>query len=326
MRSTLIIVALAVALVPAARAQTQIATFDSQPEAVIGTSYAEDGLLFGDIDSYLPGGTILPFVIENASGTLANKAGFGAPNLLHFNSATAGPSVSGFGRFGSITIDPGGVRRSAVVNLILLPAFGSNLITLEARLGGSVVASDAVPVHLFTPNWAPAVLSVAGVDFDELRLVSSGTADDGASFVGFDSIVVEAGIPGTTYCAALPNSASASGAHMTAQGTKSVHANNLVLKAVGVPNTQGLFFYGPSQAQTPFGDGFLCVSGPITRLAGLVGVNNELTHALNVAQPSSSAPPIPAGTTLNFQAWFRDPGFGAAGFNLSDALQVHFTP
>jgi hypothetical protein len=302
MRSTLIIVALAVALVPAARAQTQIATFDSQPEAVIGTSYAEDGLLFGDIDSYLPGGTILPFVIENASGTLANKAGFGAPNLLHFNSATAGPSVSGFGRFGSITIDPGGVRRSAVVNLILLPAFGSNLITLEARLGGSVVASDA------------------------LRLVSSGTADDGASFVGFDSIVVEAGIPGTTYCAALPNSASASGAHMTAQGTKSVHANNLVLKAVGVPNTQGLFFYGPSQAQTPFGDGFLCVSGPITRLAGLVGVNNELTHALNVAQPSSSAPPIPAGTTLNFQAWFRDPGFGAAGFNLSDALQVHFTP
>src|SRR5688572_26816644 len=39
MRSPLFVVAVAVALVPAARAQSQVATFDSQPEGVIGTSF-----------------------------------------------------------------------------------------------------------------------------------------------------------------------------------------------------------------------------------------------------------------------------------------------
>ena len=212
------------------------------------------------------------------------------------------------------------------MSMIMFGTLGNNLLTLEARLGGAVVASDSFPLNFFTPDWTPAVLSVSDVDFDQLRLFSSGTGDQGASFVCFDSIVVETGIPGSTYCAALPNSASASGALMTANGTRSVHANNLVLIAAGVPNTHGLFIYGPSQTQTPFGDGFLCVSGPTIRLAGHVGVNNELTHALNVAQPASGAPPILAGTTLNFQAWYRDPGFGSAGFNLSDGLQVQFTP
>lgn len=326
MRAPLSLAFLAAALVPGVRAQTQVATFDSQPEAVLGTSFVEDGLVFGDIDSYA-GGFILPFAIENASGTLGSTPGFSAPKLLCFNDPPfAGPFIGGFGRFGSFSITPGGVRRSAVVNLILLASDGDNLITLEARLGGVLVASDSVPVNWVTANWEPAVLAVADVDFDQLRLVSSGTADEGASFIGFDSIVVEGGIPGTTYCSALPNSASGSGAQMTAQGTKSVHANNLVLKAVGVPDAPGLFIYGPGQTQMPFGDGFLCVSGAITRLAGHWGVNNELIHALDAAHPTASAPPIAAGSTLNFQAWFRDPGFGPAGYNLSDGLEVTFTP
>ena len=74
----------------------------------------------------------------------------------------------------------------------------------------------------------------------------------------------------------------------------------------------GLFFVGPDQTQTPFGDGSLCISGTITRL--------------DVIQPDSGVAHYAAfdlgafGTPLNVQYWYRDPAAGGAGFNLSDAL------
>jgi hypothetical protein len=105
-----------------------------------------------------------------------------------------------------------------------------------------------------------------------------------------------------------------------------VHANNLVLNAGAVPNNTGLFFYSQATMQTPFGNGTLCVGGSLLRLAGHLAVNNTLTHALDVQQPTSGAPPILAGSTHFFQAWYRDPAGGGAGFNLSDGLEVLFTP
>ena len=35
---------------------------------------------------------------------------------------------------------------------------------------------------------------------------------------------------------------------------------------------------------------------------------------------------ISAGSTWNFQFWYRDPAGGGAGFNLSDGLQLTFCP
>ena len=35
---------------------------------------------------------------------------------------------------------------------------------------------------------------------------------------------------------------------------------------------------------------------------------------------------VVSGATLNFQAWFRDPVGGGAGFNLSDGLELTFEP
>jgi hypothetical protein len=319
-----LLVALSLPFVSVAGAQTQIANFDSAPEGVVGLSFVEDGLLFDEIDSYTSSGNVLPFVVEDASGTFSSgKKGFGPPNLLKFGSFSAGPNISSLGRFGSFTITPGGVRRSAVVNLVMLPSFGTNQITLEASLGGFVVAADSVPVP--GGNWTTAVLALSGVDFDKLKLFSSGTGDGGASFVAFDSIVVEASGPGTSYCVTSPNSVGP-GASISAEGSKSVHANNLVLNAGAVPNTPGLYFFGPSSTQLPFGNGTLCVGGPLLRLAGHVAVNNTLTHTLDVQQPTSGTAPILPGSTHRFQAWYRDPAAGGAGFNLSDGLEVTFTP
>lgn len=265
--------------------------------------------------------------MDDASGKFAaGKAGFGPPNPLRFFDLTPGPDILGRGRFGSFAITPGGVRRSAVVDMVLLQSFvGSNLITLEATLGGVVVASDGIAVNGFTASWQPEVLAVSGVDFDKLRLLSSETADDGASFVGFDSIVVEATGPGPSYCVTSSNSVG-SGAWISAEGSRSVHANNLVLNAGAVPSHPGLLFFGPSMVQMPSGNGTLCVGGPLLRLAGQVAVSNMLTHALDVQQPTTCAPPIVPGSAHRFQAWYRDPAGNGAGFNLSDGLEVVFTP
>ena len=94
----------------------------------------------------------------------------------------------------------------------------------------------------------------------------------------------------------------------------------------------GVFFYGPQQTLVPFGDGFLCIGG------GAIGVfrlnppelsnhSGISTRVLDLNQPpaSSGNGQIVAGSTWNFQYWYRDPNAGGAGFNLTDALSIAFT-
>jgi hypothetical protein len=49
-----------------------------------------------------------------------------------------------------------------------------------------------------------------------------------------------------------------------------------------------------------------------------------MTRSLDFTNPPSPAAQITAGSTWYFQTWFRDPGFGPAGFNLSNAVEVPF--
>ena len=92
----------------------------------------------------------------------------------------------------------------------------------------------------------------------------------------------------------------------------------------------GLFFYGPNQTEFPFGNGNRCVVGGaigIFRLPiHLSSTTGVLGQALNVNNPPAPAGQIAAGSTWNFQAWYRDPAAGGASFNLSDGYQVNFTP
>jgi len=136
-----------------------------------------------------------------------------------------------------------------------------------------------------------------------------------------------------TYCITSPNSVG-SGARIGYRGCTSHVANDLVLTVNFAPGGQfGIFFYGPDQTQTPFGDGWLCVGGGSTgyfRLppAVLIGPNGYAErYADNLLPPSDAGPgALDPGTTWDFQFWYRDPAAGGAGFNLSDALSVTFTP
>ena len=134
---------------------------------------------------------------------------------------------------------------------------------------------------------------------------------------------------GTNYCLLTVNSTGAP-ARITATGLTSVSANHLELQAGPLPAiATGIFFYGTGQTQLPFGFGTLCVAAG-SGLFRLPVVHAEPTGVLcatvDLDDPPSAAGRITAGSTWNFQAWFRDPAAGPPAFNTSDGLEITFRP
>jgi Subtilase family len=86
-----------------------------------------------------------------------------------------------------------------------------------------------------------------------------------------------------------------------------------------VPNKVGLAFHGVGQASIPFGGGLLLVQPPIERLPALMLDSNG---AATIPVPMQAAW---AGTTRNFQFWFRDPAHpDGTGVGLSNGVEVVF--
>ncbi len=138
--------------------------------------------------------------------------------------------------------------------------------------------------------------------------------------------------PGTSYCSAAPNSVSASGALISASGTAHVSANDLVLNAGPIPvGASGIFFHGSSPTQMPFGEGYLCSSGPHIRVGPILAADASgfLIVPFDFTGPHGTG--IQPGLSRYFQLWYRDPlggdmnndGFDS-GFNASDGLELCF--
>ena len=91
------------------------------------------------------------------------------------------------------------------------------------------------------------------------------------------------------------------------------------------PGVFGLFFYGPTQVQVAFGNGFRCVGGSTQRVqpAAQASGAGVTTRQLDLsAFPHAGT--ITPGAVLNFQLWYRDPSAGGAQFNVTDGTQVQF--
>ncbi|MFT5051317.1 MAG: hypothetical protein ACI8QZ_002728 [Chlamydiales bacterium] len=131
------------------------------------------------------------------------------------------------------------------------------------------------------------------------------------------------------YCVAGANSAGP-GALIDSSGSTSLAANDFVLEVEGTPpGVSGLFFYGETSIQAPFGDGFRCAGGMTHRMYPILSADGagNVTRALDVTAPPANAGNglISTGSTWNFQLWYRDmAGPGGTGFNTSDALAVTF--
>ncbi|QDV05479.1 hypothetical protein Poly30_09770 [Planctomycetes bacterium Poly30] len=123
------------------------------------------------------------------------------------------------------------------------------------------------------------------------------------------------------------------GALLSGCGSASVSADDLVLTTTGMtPGGFALTFMGSGVIfPANIGNGLLCLAGPLYRFppygtgSGTASVGPGL-----VAYTLANNPPpgqITAGSTWNFQTYYRDIG-GPCGafFNLSSALGVVFTP
>ena len=135
-----------------------------------------------------------------------------------------------------------------------------------------------------------------------------------------------------SYCISAPNSFS-TGAVISHLGSTSLTNNDLrLLVDFAPPGRKGLYFVGTQAASVPFGDGWRCVGGAMTRL-GPVQIANfigsfERQVDWTVAPFQGTVSP---GAVRYFQLQYRDPtgpgGAGTgAGFNLSNGLRVVICP
>lgn len=124
-----------------------------------------------------------------------------------------------------------------------------------------------------------------------------------------------------SFCASGTN-----GATISSNGNVSVALNDFQLKASPVPNSFGLFYFGGTQQQVPFGLGFRCVGPPIFRISpAQLATGATAARTLDFFAPTQFGQPnnavqIDPGECWYFQYWFRD----GANFDLSDGLLVQF--
>lgn len=126
------------------------------------------------------------------------------------------------------------------------------------------------------------------------------------------------------------NGTHASGARLSADGSSSLLADDLVFRVDAVPAMEPVILASSTQSplgQTPLmiGDGLLCLRGQLQRIeVSFAGADGGCTFR-SVASSQSGLGP---GATLHYQAWYRDsvnsPCSGAA--NLSAGLSVLWVP
>lgn len=135
-----------------------------------------------------------------------------------------------------------------------------------------------------------------------------------------------------TYCQSTEGS-SGQASHISHTGSLDLAtegANQFTLVANGVPavpQSFGMFTYGHVQTNVPFANGTLCIS-PFN--PGIYRMTPQSLGQGTVVLSRNDHPEqftlITAGSSWNFQFWYRDPTAGGANFNLSDALHVDFAP
>lgn len=129
------------------------------------------------------------------------------------------------------------------------------------------------------------------------------------------------------YCIANPNSTGQIG-RMNIVGQPSVSANSMTLHSYQLPPSQFcLFVYGQTETIIFSYDGILCFTNPIVRQqVAFTDPSGQASIPFDLANPVHPSGLILAGSTWDFQTFYRDSGFGATGANLTLAMRVTFCP
>ncbi len=175
---------------------------------------------------------------------------------------------------------------------------------------------------IVTPSSAMRVRFVAS-DLGTGSIVEA--AIDDVEIVG-----IESSIPAPVrYCTANANS-TGQPARIDHSGGQRVSENDFLLLTTSMPGGAfGYYFFGDGQTQSPLGGsmGLLCVNG--TAVFRLPPIQSDpffgsAFYQLDFTDPATNAVNITAGSTWNFQMWFRDAIGGQATSNTTDALEVQF--
>ncbi len=311
-----------------------------------GTSAAGGILLLnGDFETYAGGSCDSNLPNATFTALMANATGFGGAEEIdvYANPPCYGlPAVSGQWKVAIHRQDPsfGG----------LSDAFSLDLATPVIAGNSYTVSFWAESVGAFASDLGMVQIGVSGSSAAFGTLVFTGTStvldtweqftstfvapinasyltvnqDQTNAWSHIDAFsLVEAGV-GTKYCVANANSTGAP-ADISASGSSSSGAGDLVLASGPVPNQNSIFFHGSSQSQIPFGNGFQCTTGNLVRGSIVMGVANVATYTYDNSDAKHSLAAF-VGATRHFQHWFRDPMGGGALFNLSNAISIAITP
>lgn len=134
-------------------------------------------------------------------------------------------------------------------------------------------------------------------------------------------------IVGTNYCLSVANSTGFAST-MSATGSASISANDLVLRADNLPAQPGIFIAGPGQAQIPFFNGFLCINpNGLQRFFSVASpTGGVVTEAVDLASAAAGGLNAMSGSSYFYQRWNRDPVGGGGNANFSDGLDVLYSP
>ena len=173
-------------------ASASVANFDTKTEGLFSTTIVDGGLTFNNFDAYLGSGPGDIFVIDRADGDLGGFPGFFSPlNVMTFLGYVPGTGV-GFGRMGSFDFTDGSLATTASMEVFSLGNAANTTITLQGKLGATVVNSSIITVP--TGGIKHTTIALPTGLYDNFHIISNSPVNSGASFVNVDNVRI-AGVP-----------------------------------------------------------------------------------------------------------------------------------
>jgi len=202
---------------------------------------------------------------------------------------------------------------------------------LDGVLQGTVSGSS--PANSPNPGWFIAVLdlTVNTVFFDgqidDVQVYSGSATDADILFLFQNPCVTLGSSVGTNFCISAVNSTGGS-SMISALGSGSISADDLVLMADSMPDQPGIFIAGPMAGQLPFFNGFLCIdpTGLQRFIDTTPASGGVISEAVVIATSALGGLNVTAGSSYFYQRWFRDPMAGGGNANFSDGIEIVYTP